>query len=599
MRGQFRLLQCFLGLCAALAVAPACGTASTNSSSSLEGEAGAIADVGRVSNGSTGGARSAGEGGAAGDVEASGPGTAGTGGASDRSVSANGGSQSGAPDDGGAGGEQVAPEGPTCDPSAEDLPDDEFQDTNCDGIDGDESRSVFVASNGRDDAPGTRTNPLLTLNRALEVASPHRFAVLVCNGTYAENVVIRSGQRIYGGYACSLGWQRVKDRAIVQPDRGLGLLVDTVSDPVLVDRFAFRAANATEAGGSSQVAGIMMSSDVRLSHVEFASGNGAAGFDGVAGADAPAEPESGTDGADTSDGGCCTSLPLSSACKAIAKGGRANSVRCEFNGGRFETHGGDGGDGANIWRTAEDPSCLIGSTWGIAGARGRYRIDNGGWKTLAEGGPGGPGENGASGDGAALGIGDLKGALYIAANAGADGETGHPGWPGSGGDGGQSDAASGDVCQECFLPGSGGGQGGPGGCGGAGGKAGSGGGAAIGLVVFKSNVALSWARIITGNGGRGGAGAPGGRGQPGGLPGNPGAGSGASGTAGEAGGPGGDGGAGGPGGGGPSIGILYYGAAPAITESSFEIGQPGPGGALVGGKAAALGVTGEIYEFGK
>ena len=478
------------------------------------------------------------------------------------------------------------------------MPDDNFDDTNCDGIDGDGSHSVFVAPTGSDDAPGTRASPILTIGRALEVASLHHFDVLVCNGTYAENIVIRTGQHVYGGYACTQDWRRVKDRAIVQPDHGLALLVDSVSDPVVMDRFAFRAANGTDAGSSSQVAGIVTSGDVKLSHVEFAAGNGAAGLDGVAGADAAAEPESGSDGADTSDAGCCTSSPLSSACKAIAKGGRANTVRCAYNGGWFETQGGDGGDGANIWRTAEDPACLIGSTWGTAGARGRYRIDGSGWKTLTDGGSGGPGENGASGNGAALGVGGLKGAIYIADNSGTDGETGHPGWPGSGGDGGGSDAASGDVCQECFLPGSGGGQGGPGGCGGDGGKAGGGGGASIGLVVFKSNVALSWARIITGEGGPGGAGAPGGHGQPGGSPGNAGAGT-LSGTAGEPGGPGGDGGAGGPGGGGPSIGILYYGTAPAVTESSFEIGQPGSGGALVGGKPAAMGVTAAVYEFGK
>src|SRR5690349_1329468 len=64
------------------------------------------------------------------------------GGGDDTSGGGDGGSKNdggGAMDGGGGGGD-----GGPCVPTAQDEPDDNFRDTNCDGIDGDASRGVFV-----------------------------------------------------------------------------------------------------------------------------------------------------------------------------------------------------------------------------------------------------------------------------------------------------------------------------------------------------------------------------------------------------------------------------------------------------------------------
>jgi hypothetical protein len=60
------------------------------------------------------------------------------------------------------------------------------------------------------------------------------------------------------------------------------------------------------------------------------------------------------------------------------------------------------------------------------------------------------------------------------------------------------------------------------------------------------------------------------------------------------GGDGGDGGAGGPGGGGPSIGVVFRGAPPAITAANFSSGAPGAGG-LSSAETAENGIAADTY----
>src|SRR3954471_6259240 len=64
-----------------------------------------------------------------------------------------------------------APLDPAVHPGAVDKPDLNFEDTNCDGIDGDLSKAVFVALSGDDNAPGTLTNPKRTINAAITAAN--------------------------------------------------------------------------------------------------------------------------------------------------------------------------------------------------------------------------------------------------------------------------------------------------------------------------------------------------------------------------------------------------------------------------------------------
>lgn len=504
---------------------------------------------------------------------------------------------------GGQGGEGGASTRVVCDATVADPPDDEFLDTNCDGIDGDAAHAVFVSANGSDAASGTMSAPVRSIHRAQALAAESKFAVYVCNGTYEENVVIAQGARIYGGYDCTRDWVRVKDRAIVRADAGLPLTIDSVAEAVVIERLAFRAPSASPKalGGSSQAGAIIDSSNVALSHVEFVAGDGARGSDGAPGS-TPTPPAVvvGGAGADTVLEACEASAPRG-LCALNATGGVGAYVACDFNGGKYELEGGSGGLGANLWADLGQSTCMVGEELGGSGSFGRIRVPGRAWSQLKMGGPGAPGAAGVDGVGATAGIGALRGALYTATNNGSDGTWGEPGRPGSGGAGGMSKAPSGDLsCYPTFTPGSGGGQGGVGGCGGSPASGGGGGGGSIGLVIVNSRVALDWVSITTGNGGNGGAGAPGGKGQPGGAPGV--AGNAALHFRGEDGAPGGDGGLGGasgPGGGGPSIGILYVGTAPKVTEGTFDIGVPGSGGALAGGGAAPIGVTGELFQLAK
>jgi hypothetical protein len=503
----------------------------------------------------------------------------------------------------GAGGEGGS--AAVCDPtSAEDAPDDDFVDSNCDGIDGDVSHAVFVSPTGNDDASGTIEQPVATISRALALAAQKHMDVYVCNGTYRDNVVIESGVNIYGGYDCARNWVRVKDRAVIQPLQGFPLLINSAPSAVLIDRIAFRARNEKLEGRSSQAGAILSSSEVRLSHVEFIAGNGANGRAGTPGDPALSEPpDAGSDGGNATLADCDTNS-RQSICAWTSPGGSGRFVSCQFDGLSYDVMGGPGGDGVNPWIAQSQPVCLAVPKTEPAldpavnpGGAGMYRLTGGDWSFLPSGAQ--EIEHGMSGAGAAKGIGTLDGVLYVASNAGSPGTSGRPGLPGKGGDGGPGHVIFGDPCSYRFAPGSGGGQGGPGGCGGQGGKGGFGGGASLALVIVNSQVVLDWPRLVTGSGGRGGEGAPGGAGQPGGPPGNAGSTSlaiaagkpGAPGTA------GGTGGSGGPGGGGPSIGILYMGTAPTVNNADFSLGVPGNGGELVGGTPAAIGVTAQTYAL--
>src|SRR5689334_15392316 len=64
----------------------------------------------------------------------------------------------------------LAPE--LCRPiAADDTPDDLYQDTNCDGIDGDAGRAIFVSPDGSDGDPGTMNQPMRTITAALAIAT--------------------------------------------------------------------------------------------------------------------------------------------------------------------------------------------------------------------------------------------------------------------------------------------------------------------------------------------------------------------------------------------------------------------------------------------
>ncbi len=508
--------------------------------------------------------------------------------------------------DAAAGGEEgssdVEPQ--ECNPTSNtDEPDDEFTDANCDGIDGDTERAIFVSPDGFDSDDGSIKKPVQSIGQAVLLAKDEGLAVYVCNGTYRENVVIDAPVSVYGGYDCARAWKRTKDVAILQAGAGLPLLVKGVDGKVHLERLAFRAPDAVGRGKSSQAAAIVGSSDVSLSQVELRAGRGTAGVSGASGADASTSPpRASAPGASTITSYCYTPDAGGSPgayCENFASGGYSTTTT-QLCAGGFEMRGGRGGAGANIWLTNSKPLCFTGGgAYGETPHLGEYRTGNGSWSYVSSAQSGARGADGVDGAAAAFGVGSITEGIYSETNVGADGTPGQPGWPGKGGAGGYSAGHSGDVCGSDYRVGSGGGQGGLGGCGGGRATGGMAGGGSIGLVVIDSRVSITGARISVSDGGNGGDGAPGGTAQPG----APGASGGSAqsstyrGAQGEAGGNGGMGGDGGPGGGGPSIAILYEGTAPQVDDAVYELGLPGDGGQAYSGSNGPAGATGEVMSL--
>lgn len=487
----------------------------------------------------------------------------------------------------------------SCVPTGDgDGPDEDFLDTNCDGIDGDAGRAVFVSNEGFDDAPGTRDEPVQTLGRAIQLAAEDGRDVYVCNGSYRENLTITAPVSVYGGYDCARNWQRIKDRAVVESGLGVPLRIQGVTGLVRIERMAFRAADAIAAGQSSQAAAIVDSQRVELVRVELVAGDGAAGEDGRAGTAGTRASGAGASGVGFA-GGVCERFDCD---RFLAGGAAVASHECR-TAQPYTTRGGPGGRGGNVFLTTHTENVCRSDRpaddAGLPGSPGQY-LDGSQWRDL-------PaivmGRNGLNGGPGALGaaFGSVQDGIYMATNVGGDGADGTHGEPGAGGRGGTSQAqlVNGQVCYNRALVGGGGGQGGSGGCAGEGARGGQAGGGAIALVIVDSGVKLELPRVVVGNGGAGGRGAPGGTGAPGAPPGAGGAVStpASNGASGQPGGVGGNGGDGGGGGGGPSIAILYSGLVPEVSDAVYDIGLPGVGGPGSSLGSGAVGVTGEIVTF--
>jgi hypothetical protein len=445
-----------------------------------------------------------------------------------------------------------------------DVPDDDFVDSNCDGIDGDAAAAVFVATTGSDAAAGTMSAPVRTLGKAIATARLTGKSVYVCNGEYDENVAIDGAAvSVYGGYDCTDSWRRVVDRAVVKPASGTPLTVTHVYAPVTFDRIAFRAPDATADGGSSIAAVVLDTLNAHFSNVELRAGNAKAGAIGAPATNPVWAPVNvGANGESVVDGSGCGAFGTQvvsggSGCSDTPAGGTGFLGGCPDGGVSIGGHGGTGGNaGLGFAQTS-----------GAAGVPA--------WTQSLDGTPGADGVNGTPG---LASFGHLDHGRYVPAD-GNDATPGSIGYAGMGGSGGRS-GSKGDV--ESYYPvAGGGGQGGYPGCGGAPGHAGGGGGASIALISEGSTIALDWCDVITNHGGDGGGASSGLTGQGGGAGGKGGLGgsSDANGQNGGRGGNGGKGGDGGPGAGGPSIGVVASGSMPTTSNVTFVLGAPGRGGA--------------------
>ncbi len=454
-----------------------------------------------------------------------------------------------------------------CSEDREDVPDEFFFDANCDGIDGDESQSVFVATYGDDANPGTKSLPKLTIAAGLEAAQAEgKSWVLVGESLHeSDGIELVEGIGIAGGYG--FGWDR-DGRAKTSIRGGNPAIVGrniTAFTPLL--GFEVTPTDMPEPGSTVITILLESSPGVVISDVRIVGGTGGDGADGAAGATgANGNPGAPGGNAPKDNGGVLglecrgqNSPPDPGAGGEDACGGAGGQGGAGGGSGFENQSGDDGGDGD---QGAEGGAKGGASTPGFTG-------DNG-----MSGGTGGPGTGGDD-------SGSFEGAMWVGVS-GTDGEPGIPGGgAGGGGGGGGGDGSL--PFNPCASWGGAGGGGGGGGCGGEGGGGGQAGGASVGLMLLDSTITIRDCTILGGQGGRGGAGGMGGNGGMGGEGANGGNEEENSGKGGKGGrgGVGGRGGQGGGGAGGPSI-ALYSDTVVNPVATDVTMGTAGTGG-LAGG----------------
>ena len=174
--------------------------------------------------------------------------------------------------------------GGTCIPTAADEPDDAFRDTNCDGVDGDASRAVFVdTAGGVDTNPGTRELPKKTINAAINQAAgaiPKK-VVFISAGTYNETVMGQKGVSLYGGYSRAQNWARAAANISKIVGAGTGMIIDGVNIATKIDRLTITATAGMTTGSSIAV---VVSNSNNLLTFNSCSIMAAPGTDGAAGA---------------------------------------------------------------------------------------------------------------------------------------------------------------------------------------------------------------------------------------------------------------------------------------------------------------------------
>ena len=458
-----------------------------------------------------------------------------------------------------------------------DLPDWDRVDANCDGIDGDISTAVFVATTGNDNNPGTQAQPKLTIGAGIgQAASQRKTQVLVGAGNYAEQVTLTSGIGIFGGYHSDRGWSRDQNPDATHiAGRPMGIRALNINAETWVQMFTVDGANASSAGESAFA---VYARDVGveqliLSHNVINAGSGADGTPGNAGGVGSSGQPGSAGGAGSSGNG------------NGGGGGGAGASNCAPGGS-----GGGGGYNGGV---------SGGGAPGSGGASGGAGVGTGchpGGNNGSGGAGGGAGASGGAGNGA--------GFVFMDAWVGTPGGDASPGNTGGGG-GGASGGGGTTSCTTCSaVPcdlwlgcacnadrGGGGGGGGGGGCGGTGGTGGTAGGGSFGVFLVRASPRFEANNITAANGGRGGAGGGGGAGGTGAAGGGGGSGaddSGAGGVGGR-GGNGGSGGAGGGGSGGVSFAVyMALGSAPTINgDNVLNAGNGGAGGASAGNRGAA------------
>lgn len=523
-------------------------------------------------------------------------------------------------------------------------------DVNCDGADGTVLESFYVAPDGDDTGPGSPARPLLTIQRALDLAAQSlagdapRPSVFVASGTYAESLSLPDGVALYGGYrrdflALDPSGFRVSVRAPrtgTAPYGAAMSLVEVGTAPTVVRWMELEGRDQSEASSPAfAVYARDVGPELALRDNVITAGlpgDGPTGLSGESGRSLESAPSAG-------DPPRAALEDARRACRLVSAnrvaGGRGGRNAC----GGARVDGGDGGSATCPFTATSQPrggnGRRAGGTGGAGGAGGTGGQDSAGpivgsscpgpvccgladfsVPTNFRGPePGRPGQSGADGA-AGFGCQRSQGRLVADVWTGDRATAGDAGGPGGGGGGGGAGGGTEMTYFERFCPypdglGGGGGGGGAGGCGGTGGGPGTSGGPSVALVVQSTGrgvvpalVGNTFRTSTGGRGGDGGAGGAGGRGAAGAFGGalarsarsTPTLAGPFPGGRGGPGGDGGDGGGGGGGCGGDSIGVWLVGRPgpggrplnPA--DNRFELASGGPAGR--GGGGAAPGQNG-------
>lgn len=458
-----------------------------------------------------------------------------------------------------------------------DEPDEAFTDTNCDGIDGSEATSMFVTNDGLDTNPGTKTQPMRTLQAALAKAvAQGKRSLLVARGDYEGPITLVNGVSIYGGYDATKNWTRQAGTLVkISSNSEVGgqvVVLDgkNINVATVLDGLQIVAGDALTVGTSSYALTCTTCPALTVRNSDFTAGNGAPGAAGTAGVAGMAGGDGGNGGNGAIDGA------------QAGAGGLAGYSTCDAAGGL----GGQGGaEGANPG--AAGGVGAGGTPGGSAGQGGDPGTSGGAGQ---HGMAGGAGTAGSSGSG-----GTLVAGVWVG-TAGGNGTAGTAGKGGGGGGGG-----GGQGCLTCNNgAGNGGGGGAAGGCPGTGGQGGTAGGASVGIfLVDSTGFTLSKSKVASKAGGAGGAGGQGGTGGQGGNGGTGGmVGTNEIGAGGQGGngGIGGTGGHGGGGAGGPSYAIALSNSDAPTEGNQLSHGNGGIGGPSMG-QAGQPGPSGNTITF--
>ncbi len=522
----------------------------------------------------------------------------------------------------------------------------QYEDQNCDGIDGSESEALFVSAAGISGGTGTRLNPYPSLATGIAAfPSSGKKYILVANGDYPEQVTLSPGLRLYGGYSLDFRSRNIVTlptriapasapggTAPVGTIHAEGITQTnssgkrTVVSGFTIIGYTGAAATASGASGGTSYAVYLKDCDdsVTVTDNWIVGGRGGSGGLGTTGADGFGYTSSG--GALLAGGsGINASACTSGTCAGVNQAGGIAGANPSCPG----SNGLAGGSVAcPIYNTDAcaqvDPTKdgLPGRSWTLdsgsnsscyghmteAGFPTQIRAVSGGDGLAGVDGPSGAQANGCSGAFGTFTAGTWLPSLALNGTSGSDGARGGRG-ASSGGMAMASAAqmpagVSAYTGAAVYKLGASGGGSGAGACGGTGGGRGGAGGASLGLVIVftvptwianppqvRSNLVQRGSGGNAGNGGFGGRGGVGGPGGAGGTQapfwidyrgGN-----------GARGGDGGVGGGGGGGCGGASIGIVVTGPD-ASWSLSYDTTNTflQTNSALTGGAGGASGPTG-------